>query len=134
MKYLTLDELLQAHETLIKKFGGSAGIRDEGLLQSAVQRPKTTVFNREAYPSLFDKAAAICHSLLFNHPFVDGNKRSAFAACHLTLLMNGYNLTSKSQDTYDFLIQVIRGHGDWSEISTWLKKHSKKYKTPSEGF
>jgi len=126
VRYLTLEEVIRAQETLIKKYGGSTGIRDRGLLESAIHRPQSIVFGQDAYPSLFDKAAAICHSLIFNHPFVDGNKRAAFAACHLTLLLNGWNLTSSSNETYTFLIQVIKNHSDWAEISAWMKKHSRK--------
>ncbi|MGH7197399.1 MAG: type II toxin-antitoxin system death-on-curing family toxin [Candidatus Omnitrophota bacterium] len=126
MRFLTLDEVLTAHEHLLRKYGGSPGIRDQGLLESAVHRPQAVVFGKDAYPTLFDKAAAICHSLLFNHPFIDGNKRVAFAACHLTLLLNGWNLTSSTEETYEFLIETIKNQWDWQEISAWLKKHSKK--------
>lgn len=133
MRTITLEELIKAHEALIKKYGGSSGIRDHGLLESAIHRPQATVFGKDAYPTLFDKAAAICHSFLFNHPFVDGNKRAAFVACHLTLLLNGWNLTSSLEETYNFLMDAIKNHKDWPEISAWLKKHSKKYTIPSAG-
>ncbi len=126
MKYLTIEQILEAHEALLKKYGGSTGIRDKGLLEAAILRPQSTAFGEEAYPTLFDKAAAIGHSLLMNHAFVDGNKRGAFAACHLTLLINHWNLTASSDETYDFLIDVIKTHKDWKEISAWLKKHSTK--------
>ena len=126
MRYPTLDEIIRAHDALLKKYGGSAGIRDQGLLESAVHRPQSVVFGQDAYPALFDKAAAVCHSLLFNHPFVDGNKRVAFAACHLMLLLNGWNLTSRSDETYKFLIDAIKNHSDWPMISAWLKKRSRK--------
>ncbi len=111
---------------LLKRYGGSPGIRDHGLLESAVHRPQAVVFGKDAYPSLFDKTAAVSHSLLFNHPFIDGNKRSAFAACHLTLLLNGWDLTSNSDETYQFLIEVIEKHLDWKEISAWLKVNSQR--------
>ena len=126
MRYLTLEEILKAHEALIRKYGGSSGMRDQGLLESAIHRPQAIVFGKPAYPSIFDKSAAICHSLLFNHPFLDGNKRSAFAACHLTLLLNSWDLISTPDETYDFLLDVINHHKDWQEISRWLKDHSKK--------
>ena len=125
MKYLTLEQIINAHQILLKRYGGSDGIRDRGLLESAVHRPQAVVFGKDAYPTLFDKAAVICHSLLFNHAFVDGNKRAAFAACHLTLLMNGKNLTANSEETYQFLIGVITTHKDWPALSEWLKRHSK---------
>lgn len=126
MKYLSLEEIVQAQTILLKKYGGDPGIRDQGLLESAVHRPQATVFGKEAYPSLFDKAAVICQSLLMNHAFVDGNKRAAFAACHLMLLINGWNLTASPKETYDFLIKAIKDDTNWQEISAWLKKNSKK--------
>lgn len=128
MRYLTVDELIQAHQHLIKKYGGSDGIRDKGLLEAAIHRPQASLFGAEAYPTLFDKAAAICHSVLMNHTFVDGNKRAAFASCHLTLLLNGWNLTADSEEIYIFLIDVINTHKDWPEISAWLQTHSQKIK------
>lgn len=126
MKYLILEEVIEAHEALLKKYGGDSGIRDQGLLESAIHRPQATVFGEEAYPTLFDKAAVICQSLLMNHAFVDGNKRIAFAACHLTLLINGWDLTASNKEVYDFLIQAITKHTGWQDISIWLKNHSKK--------
>ncbi len=128
MKYPTIDDIITIHEKLIQQYGGSQGIRDHGLLASAMHRPQSTVFGEDAYPSLFDKAAAICHSFLFNHPFVDGNKRVAFAACHLTLLANGFNISLSSAEIYKFLIDVIKTHKDVTYISAWLEKHSKKIK------
>ncbi len=133
MRYLTLEEVLAAHDYLLKRYGGADGIRDQGLLESAVHRPQAVVFGQDAYPTLFDKAAAICHSLLFNHAFVDGNKRVAFAGCHLMLLLNGWDLTSKSDEIYDFLIEVIEKRRDWKYISLWLKNHSKKGSDPFLG-
>ena len=129
MRHLTLEQVSEAHEQLLKKYGGSAGIRDHRLLESAIRRPHTTVFGKSAYPSVFDKAAAICHALLFNHPFVDGNKRAAFAACHLTLRLNGWDLTVESKEIYVFLIKTIENHLDWKEISAWIKKNSRRAET-----
>jgi death on curing protein len=126
VRYLTFEEITQAHQKLLNQYGGSAGIRDRGLLDSAIHRPQAVVFGEDAYPKIHDKAAAICHSLIFNHPFVDGNKRIAFAACHLTLLFNGWELTATSEEIYPFLIEAIKTHLDWKEISDWLKQHSKK--------
>ncbi len=126
MKYLSLEEIIEAQKILLKKYGGDSGIRDHGLLESAVHRPQATVFGNDAYASLFDKAAVICQSLLMNHAFVDGNKRAAFAACHLTLLINGWNVTATHTEIYDFLIKAIKDHLDWQGISAWLEKNSKK--------
>ncbi len=126
MTYPSLEEIVKIHDELLKKYGGSTGIRDQGLLESAIHRPQAVVFGEDAYPTLFDKTAALCHSLLFNHPFVDGNKRIAFAACHLTLLANGWDLIPNSDEIYKFLIKAIENRSDWKEISHWLNKNSKK--------
>ena len=126
MKYLSVDSILRIHAELIRKYGGSNGVRNRGLIESALRRPRTSAFGKDAYPSIHDKAAAVCHSFLFNHAFVDGNKRTAFAACHLTLLANGYELTATSETIYRFLISVIKTHKHWKFISSWLKKNSKK--------
>ena len=128
MKLLSIEEIIKIHEKLIEKYGGSQGIRDQGLIESAVHRPRSTIFGQDAYPSVFDKAAAICHSFLFNHPFIDGNKRIAFAACHLTLLANGYSMTLDSEEIYEFLIKAIKSHKDVKEISAWLEEHSQRTK------
>ena len=126
MKYVALEQILKTHAVLLERYGGSTGIRDEGLLRAAVDRPRTTVGGKGAYPKLHDKAAALFHSLLFNHAFVDGNKRIAFAACHLTLLLNGWEIKVGSQEIYDFMIEAIREHYDWKRISAQLKKWSVK--------
>lgn len=80
IKYLSLEQVLVIHEKLIEKYGGSHGIRDHALLESAVVRPRTSAFGEEAYPTLFLKAAVLLHSIIKNHPFVDGNKRTGFGA------------------------------------------------------
>jgi hypothetical protein len=80
IKYLTIEQILAIHETLINRYGGSHGIRDKGLLESAVFRPQTVIFGKEAYPALFEKCAVLGYSIIQNHPFLDGNKRAGFAA------------------------------------------------------
>lgn len=88
MRFLTVEEVLYLHFQVIDRFGGLHGVRDIAGLQSAVARPQTTVFGNDAYPTLIDKASAMLHSLILNHPFHDGNIRTAFAAVgfflHLT--------------------------------------------------
>src|SRR5688572_20333207 len=80
VKYLSPQQVLAIHDQMIKRFGGSSGIRDVGLLESAVARPKATFDGNDLYPSIFQKAAALLQSLLKNHPFVDGNKRTALTS------------------------------------------------------
>jgi len=123
-KYLSLEQVTAAHSTLIERYGGSHGIRDKGLLESAVFRPQTTVFNQEAYPDFFEKCAVLGYSLIQNHPFIDGNKRTGFAAMHLMLLINGYDLTSSSRGEVAMAEKVASGKLKATEIAIWLKTHS----------
>jgi death-on-curing protein len=115
--YLTMDEIVMMHEILIQKFGGSAGIRDKGALEGAVYRPQSGYYNDR-----ITEAAALFESLAINHPFVDGNKRIAFAAMDVFLRMNGYKLNTNSQDAYNFIIGMFEEQKlDIENITHWLK-------------
>ena len=105
MRYLKADEVLLIHERILDKFGGGRGLRDWGLLDSAVKRPRAAFEGMNLYPDLFTKAAggageklyhpALGHSLVLNHPFVDGNKRTAWEAMHTFIEENGYSLQAE---------------------------------------
>ena len=126
IKYLSLEQILLAHAELIKRYGGSQGIRDQGLFESAVFRPQASAFGQDAYPTLFEKCAVLGHSLIKNHPFIDGNKRTGFAAMHLMLLINGYDLTSTTKEEVSMTENVALGKIHEPEIVLWLKQHAKK--------
>ena len=126
IQYLSLERVLAAHAALIKRYGGSQGIFNQGLLESAVFRPQATAFGQEAYPTLFEKCAVLGYSLIQNHPFIDGNKRTGFAAMHLMLLINGYDLTSTAKEEITMTENIASGKMQEPEIVQWLKKHSKK--------
>ncbi|MBA2574344.1 MAG: type II toxin-antitoxin system death-on-curing family toxin [Nocardioidaceae bacterium] len=113
MIYLTLPELLHVAERAIK---GEVLIRDAGLLQSALARPHTTVFEVDAYPSLAEKAAALLHSLARNHGLVDGNKRLALAGAIAFLGVNGYRLTLTNDEAYSLVLAVAAGEQE--EVAT----------------
>ena len=120
--YLTLQETLELHEQLILRFGGPAGVRDMGLLESALIRPQTGY-----YETLSMQAAAMLQSLCQNHCFVDGNKRVAFAATAIFLRMNGYRLSVKADDGETFLVnQVIQKRIAIEDIATWLEDRMKR--------
>ena len=119
--YPTLTETLELHTRLIERFGGRGGIRDMGLLESALMRPQTGY-----YKSLSLQAAALLQSLTQNHAFVDGNKRVAFASTAILLRMNGYRLKVDADNGESFLInRVIKNRAEINEISDWLEKHMK---------
>ena len=120
--YLTLQETLELHEQLILRFGGTTGVRDMGLLESALIRPQTGY-----YETLSMQAAALLQSLCQNHCFVDGNKRVAFAATAIFLRMNGYRLSVKADDGETFLVnQVIQKRIAIENITTWLESRMKR--------
>ena len=115
--YLTLQETLELHEQLILRFGGAAGVRDMGLLESALVRPQTGY-----YESLSMQAAALLQSLCQNDCFMDGNKRVAFAATAIFLRMNGYRLQVDAAEGESLIVdRVIQGRISIEEITTWLE-------------
>ena len=117
--YLTVGEVLQIHHQLIGNYGGTHGVRDKGLLESAVFRPQIGYYNNVA-----EEATALMESLANNHPFLDGNKRVAFAAAHTFLLVNGYDLEVDPLVAYDFVMQSIaRGEFRFSPILKWINDH-----------
>ena len=117
--YLTLGEILQIHHQQIDNYGGAQGIRDKGLLESAVFRPQIGYYNTSA-----EEAAALMESLANNHPFLDGNKRIAFAAAHTFLLVNGYDLEVKPLAAFEFMMHSIaRGEFRFAPILEWINNH-----------
>ena len=119
--YPTLTETLELHTRLIERFGGKDGVRDMGLLESALMRPQTGY-----YKSLSLQAAALLQSLTQNHAFIDGNKRVAFASTAIFLRMNGYRLKVDADNGESFLInRVIKNKAEINEIADWLEKHMK---------
>ena len=102
-------EVESIHEILIDKFGGTKGIRDRGALESAINRPYQTFDQKELYPDPIGKAAAIFESLISNHPFIDGNKRTAFVLMRLTLLENNLDLHADQNQRYDFVLKAAKG-------------------------
>ncbi len=129
MNYLAPEQVLFIHYRLIEETGGSHGIRDLGLLQSAVARPATTFDKNDLYPDLFSKAASLMHSIIKNHPFVDGNKRTAISTASIFLIRNNYTLTASNKELERFTMKAASENLELQEIAKWFKKHSKKVKT-----
>lgn len=126
MKYLYPKQVLYLYKEISRQLGGSVGIRDQGLLESAVYRPQATFGGQDLYPDLFSKAAALGHSLIRNHPFVDGNKRVGYAAIFEMLKLNGYLLTPSEDTAFRFVIDVASGALSEPVIAEWLKQHSQR--------
>jgi len=124
LKYLTVEEVLILHRRLIQRTGGSDGIRAMGLLESAVARPQASFGNEDLYPDLWSKTAALMHSLVKNHPLVDGNKRTAITAAGIFLELNGHTLTASNEELLDFTRQVTTGDMELEGMAVWLQAHS----------
>jgi death on curing protein len=118
--YLSKSQLLHLHERLIDRFGGPAGLRDEGGLDSAIARPPATFDGEDLYATLAEKAAALFHSLVSNHPFLDGNKRLAAISAELFLLANGLELVASDEDLEELVMSSARGELAVEEIAIWL--------------
>jgi death on curing protein len=123
--YLTAEQVLFIHYRLVSETGGGNGVRDLGLLQSAIARPRATFDRQELYTDIFEKAAALMESLINNHPFIDGNKRTGIACTVLFLKQNGISFSAKSQELEKFTLRVASSKVRPSEIAKWLKDHSR---------
>lgn len=124
MEYLTAEEVLVLHRRLIQLTGGSTGARDPGLLESAIPRPRASFGGQDLHPDLWSKAAALMHSLIKNHPFIDGNKRTAVTAAGIFLELNGRTLTASNEEVLNFARQVAVKETELEEIAAWLQAHS----------
>ncbi|MEK7571877.1 MAG: type II toxin-antitoxin system death-on-curing family toxin [Patescibacteria group bacterium] len=129
MNYLTPQQVLAIHDAVIKRTGGSHGLRDVGLLESAVYRPQASYDGGDLYPTLFEKAAALFHSLLKNHPFVDGNKRTSLASAGLFLQINNLQLVNTHEKELEFALKVENASLTFEEITLWFKQNTKKLST-----
>ena len=128
MKYLTVKDIILLHDLAIENFGGSHGIRDFGLLESAVMRPQVSFGGQYLYKTIFLKVAALLHSLLLNHMFVDGNKRTAMFAAMTFLELNNYVFNASQKDVVKTAMWIENQKPSLEEIAAWLKKHSKRIK------
>ena len=122
--YLTAEQVLFIHYRLVSDTGGEHGVRDLGLLESAVARPQATFDRQELYPDVFEKAAALMESLIGNHPFADGNKRTGITCAILFLQQNGVSFSAKNADLEKFTLRVASSRAGRAEIAKWLRKHS----------
>ena len=121
MRYLTVAEVLSLHRLLIEQTGGAAGIRDLGALQSVVAQPQMTFRGDDLYPSLEEKAAALCFSLVTNHPFLDGNKRVAHAAMETFLMLNGSELNAPVDEQERVMLSLATGQTSRDELVAWVR-------------
>ncbi|MDC1513655.1 type II toxin-antitoxin system death-on-curing family toxin [Porticoccaceae bacterium] len=118
--YIRVDDILAIHADQIERYGGGQGIRDPGLLEAALFRPQTGY-----YPTLIDEAAALWESLSQNHPFVDGNKRTAFAATYVFLAINGLDITATDDEAQDFVLELYSASSvTFDNLRAWLSENT----------
>ena len=125
MQYLSVNEVLLLHARLIQITGGLPGIRDLGRLEAALARPQATFEGAAHPPDLWTQAAALMNALARNHPFVDGNKRTALAATGIFLALNGHSLEAGNDEAAAFTIRVASGYVALGEIARWSHRNSR---------
>lgn len=123
MKRLSKRQVLLLHGRLLSQSGGLQGIRDEGLLESALEAPFQSFGDTDAYPSLQQKAARLGYGLIKNHPFADGNKRTGTHVMLVFLALNGIELSYTQKELSDIILAVAAGEKEYEDLLVWLLKH-----------
>ena len=126
MRHLSLAEVIELHRMVIEQAGGSPGLRDLGALESAVAQPRMTFGGADLYPSLVEKSAALCFSLVKNHPFVDGNKRVGHAAMETLLVLNGCEIAASTDEQEQLVLALAAGQLSREDLVGWLRGHVRK--------
>ena len=121
--FLSVDDVLAVHLRVIQEFGGDSGLRDRGMLESAVAMPQAVFGGQELHPGLASKAAAYHFHLCSNHPFVDGNKRVAVATAELFLILNGFELSASDDEIEEMTLGVARGEMSKDQVVEFFDKH-----------
>ena len=121
IQYLSLSQVLFLHQRLIEQSGGTSGTRDQNALESALAQPKMTFEGKELYLTLAEKAAALCYSLISNHPFVDGNKRIGHAVMEVFLVINGYEIAAAIDEQEEIMLKLASSKMERSDFIDWLK-------------
>ena len=120
----TQQDIYELHTQLENAFVLSPGVRDENLLASAVNTPFQTFMGNDLYPSIYDKAAQLCYGIANNHPFTDGNKRTALHSMIVYLIINGFDITATQQDVENMIIDVASGNMTNVELAQWLRENT----------
>ena len=124
--YLSVEQVIEIHRQQIAAFGGSHGLRDCGALEAAVARPQVTFDGEDLYPGLPDKAAALFHSLVLNHPFVDGNKRAGAMAAEFFLLASGAELRASDDDLISVTLHTAEGKVTSEALAIWFRQRTRE--------
>ena len=127
MRYLTVGEVLEIYSRVMEQSGGGVGIRDIGALESAVAQPRMAFNDKDLYPTIMEKASALGFSLIQDHPFIDGNKRTGHAAMETFLILNGYEISASVDEQVEIVLGVASGNIDRNTFTDWLIDHIVKY-------
>lgn len=124
--FLEVEDVLEIHDLLIDQLGGTLGIRDRGLLESALAQPQASFSGKFLHTTISAQAAAYLYHLSQNHPFLDGNKRTAYGAMETFVRLNGYKLNFSDQEAYNLVMQVAQGQMTKDKVTTVLEQHIEK--------
>ena len=127
IRSVSIAEILETYQRIMQQTGGLVAIRDFGALESALAQPYMTFGGNELYPSLAEKAAALGFSLIQNHPFADGNKRTGHAAMAMFLKVNGYNINASIDEQTEIILSVAAGKLSRDEFTKWLSNHIQEF-------
>jgi death-on-curing protein len=125
MRYLVLAEVVELHRRLLQATGGATGLRELSALESAIAQPQATFSGVDLYPTLAEKATALCLALIQGHPFVDGNKRVGHAAMETFLILNGAEIGASVEDQERVILDLAAGRLGRSQLTDWLRQHLK---------
>ena len=123
MRYLSFGEVVELHQKILAQSGGATGVRDVGLIESALAQPRATFDGVDLHPTIAEKAAALGFALVANHPFLDGNKRVGHAAMEVFLVLNGYEIVASVDEQERVVLDVASGVLNRSDFSEWLARH-----------
>lgn len=123
MRHLSLSEIIELHRRIMVQSGGASGLRDLGGLESAIAQPRMTFGGQDLYPTLIEKAGALCFSLVQHHPFVDGNKRLGHAAMEVFLILNGHEIRASVDEQENLILGVASSQITRDNLITWLTDH-----------
>lgn len=123
MRFISLGQALELHRRVIEQSGDTAGILNLGALESALLQPRMTFGGEDLHPTLAEKAAALAFSIIRNHPFIDGNKRTGHAAMEIFLILNGHEIWSSVDDAEGVILRVASGQMDREQFTDWIEAH-----------
>lgn len=127
IRYLTLVEVLELHRRVLEQSGGASGIRDVGLLESAIAQPRMTFGQQDLYPNLLEKAAALGFSMIMNHAFIDGNKRIGHAVTETFLILNGIEISASIEEQERVILAIAAGTLSREKFLEWLQQNTIAY-------